>query len=398
MNEQDGAMEPLSCQRDAFSLPAGEHYLNCAYMSPLPRRVEAAGIGGVRRKRVPHRIQPRDFFEESDRVRTLFARLIGASDPKRIALMPAVSYGMATIAQNLSLHADQNVIMVEEQFPSNVYAWRRLAQDTGATIRMVPAPDGADRGARWNERVLDAIDGTTGLVAAAPVHWADGTRFDLEAIGRRARDVGAAFVVDGTQSVGALPFDVTAVRPDALVCAAYKWLFGPYGIALAYLGPRFDEGQPLEETWIGRRGSEHFGGLIEYEEAYQPGVVRYDMGERSNPILLPMTATALEMVLDWSPARVQAYCEQLTDGLVATAQSLGLQVEAPAWRGAHLFGLRLPAGVSNEVLQAALAEQQIHVSVRGSAIRIAPNVYNNEADIAALSDVLQQTLPSAHTA
>lgn len=389
---------PLSCQRDAFLLPKDEHYLNCAYMSPLPRRAETVGIRGMRRKRVPHRIRPRDFFEESDRVRTLFARLIGAPDPERVAIMPAVSYGMATIAQNLSLRAGQNVVVVGEQFPSNVYAWRRLAKETGAAIRTVPAPDGPGRGARWNDRVLDAIDDATGLVAAAPVHWADGTRFDLDAIGRRARDVGAAFVVDGTQSVGALPFDVMAVRPDALVCAAYKWLFGPYGIALAYLGPRFDEGQPLEETWIGRRGSEDFGGSIEYEDAYQPGAARYDMGERSNPILLPMTATGLELVLDWGPVRIQAYCEQLTAGLVETAQSLGLQVEALTWRGAHLFGLRLPAGASNKALQAALAERQINVSVRGSAIRIAPNVYNDEADIAALADVLQQALSSAHTA
>jgi selenocysteine lyase/cysteine desulfurase len=389
---------PLSCQRAAFALPPNEHYLNCAYMSPLPRRVEAAGIHGVRRKRVPHRIRPRDFFEESDRVRQLFARLIGAPEAERIALMPAVSYGMATVAQNLALGPGQNVVMVEEQFPSNVYAWHRLADDTGAEIRIVPAPEGPNRGARWNERMLEAIDNATGLVTAAPVHWADGTRFDLEAIGRRARDVGAAFVVDGTQSVGALPFDVEQVRPDALVCAAYKWLLGPYGIALAYLGPRFDDGQPLEETWIGRRGSEDFGGLIEYEDAYQLGAARYDMGERSNPILLPMVATALEMVLEWDPARIQTYCEHLTADPVETVRSLGLQVEEAAWRGAHLFGVRLPAGVSTEALQAALTERQVNVSVRGSAIRIAPNVYNNAADVDALVAVLQKTLPSARTA
>jgi len=188
------------------------------------------------------------------------------------------------------------------------------------------------------------------------------------------------------------------VRPDALVCAAYKWLFGPYGIALAYLGPRFDDGQPLEETWIGRRGSEDFGGLIEYEEAYQPGAARYDMGERSNPILLPMVATALEMVLAWDPAHVQTYCEHLTADLVETVRSLGLQVEEAAWRGAHLFGLRLPAGVSTEALQAALTERAVNVSVRGSAIRIAPNVYNNAADVDALVDALRETLPSARTA
>jgi selenocysteine lyase/cysteine desulfurase len=161
--------------------------------------------------------------------------------------------------------------------------------------------------------------------------------------------------------------------------------------------PRFDDGQPLEETWIGRRGSEDFGGLIEYEEAYQPGAARYDMGERSNPILLPMTAAALEMVLDWRPAQIQAYCEQLTADFVETARTLDLRIEAPDWRGAHLFGVRLPAGASTAALQEALAERQVNVSVRGSAIRISPNVYNNQTDINALTDVLRQTLLSSRT-
>lgn len=386
---------PLSCQRDAFSLPPDEHYLNCAYMSPLPRDVEAAGIRGLRRKRVPHRIRPDDFFTESDRVRTLFARLVGAPDPQRVAIMPAVSYGMATIAQNLSLRASQHILVVGEQFPSNVYPWRRLAEETGATVRTVPAPEDIPQGAQWNERVLDAIDDATGLVAIAPVHWTDGTRFELETIGRRARAVGAAFVVDGTQSVGALPFDVRAVRPDALVCATYKWLFGPYGLAIAYMGPRFDGGVPLEETWIGRRDSEDFGGLVAYEDAYQPGMVRYDMGQRSNPVLLPMVAAALEQVLAWQPARIQAYCAELIAEWVETVQALGIQVEPPAWRSAHLFGLRLPPAVATDALQAELAAQNISVSVRGQALRVAPNVYNTPDDLAALEAVLRSALQAA---
>lgn len=380
----------LSCQRAAFSLPDGAHYLNCAYMSPLPRAVEAAGVEGMQRKRLPTRIQPEDFFTESDRVRRGFAKLIGASDARRIAIMPAVSYGMATVAQNLTLHAGQNIVQVEEQFPSNVYAWHRLADEVGAEIRVVSAPETFPRGASWNERILNAIDASTGLVAVAPVHWADGTRFDLESIGERARDVGAAFVVDGTQSVGALPFDVDTVRPDALVCATYKWLFGPYGMALAYLGPRFDDGVPLEETWLGRRDSDDFSGLTEYESAYQPGMARYDMGQRSNPVLLPMTAAALELVLEWRPERIQAYCARLTKRLIDAAPSMGLRVEDTAWRGAHLFGLRLPDGASTHELKALLAEQDIAVSVRGSALRVAPNVYNTSGDIEALVEVLER--------
>ena len=91
----------LACQKSRFSLPDDEHYLNCAYMSPLSVAVESAGITGIARKRVPSRLSQSDFFSESMRARTLFARLVNAPDPTRIAIIPAASYGRAIAARNL---------------------------------------------------------------------------------------------------------------------------------------------------------------------------------------------------------------------------------------------------------------------------------------------------------
>lgn len=379
----------LTCQKEAFSLPDGLHYLNCAYMAPLPRRVEAAGVAGLLRKRDPSQVRAEDFFEDSDRLRALFARLVGAPDPRDVAIVPSASYGLATAARNLRVGAGQNVVVLHEQFPSNVYVWRRLAGERGAEVRTVAPPeDGRARGRRWNERILEAIDARTAVVALGAVHWADGTRFDLDAIGRRARDVGAALVVDGTQSVGALPFDVARVQPDALVCAGYKWLLGPYSIGLAYYGPRFRDGVPLEENWITRRGSEVFSRLVDYDDGYQPGAVRYDAGERSNFILVPMLAAALELVLEWGAAAIQAYGASLVDGLLAEAQGLGYVVEDAAWRAGHLVGLRVPPRLDVDDLRSALAARRVSVSVRGSALRVAPHVYNDAADVAALREVL----------
>lgn len=379
----------LSCQKSRFSLPDDEHYLNCAYMSPISVAVETAGMTGVARKRVPSRIATTDFFAEADRARALFARLVNAPDPARIAIIPSASYGLAIAARNLPAAAGQTIVVTHEQFPANVYAWRRLAQDRGVEVRTVQPPaDGEGRGRGWNARLLEAIDARTAIVALGHVHWTDGTKFDLEAIGRRAREVGAALVVDGTQSVGALPFDVQAVQPDALVCATYKWLMGPYSMGFAYLGPRFDAGEPLEETWMGRAGSENFKDLVNYRDDYQPGAVRYDMGEKSNFALMPMALAALEQVLDWQPARVQEYCAALTADLFERVRALGYTVEAPEYRGAHLFGLRAPAGTDISAIGDRLRERKVLVSLRGSALRVAPHVYNDARDIAALIDAL----------
>lgn len=384
----------LECRRQLFSIPEGEHYLNCAYMGPLSRRVQKAGIAGIARKANPGAIAARDFFEQSDVLRGLFARLINAPDPARIAIQPAASYGIATIARNTHCASGQNIVIAGEQFPSNVYAWRRLCRRTGAELRTVPPPRSERRGESWNAELLEAIDPGTAVVALPQVHWTDGTRFDLERIGKRAREHGAALVVDATQSIGAHPFDLRLIHADAVVCAGYKWLLGPYAIALTYIGQRYDDGEPLEETWIARADSENFQGLINYHDDYQPGAIRYDVGERSNFILVPMMIAALEQILEWRPDRIQEYCAALMRDVVAEASTLGFRVEHEPWRGAHLFGLRTPAHLDLAALQQSLQRQRVSASLRGSALRVSPNVYNDAGDAHALLEVLRASVVS----
>ncbi len=380
----------IPCRRDEFFLSSGVHYLNCAFMAPMSRRVERAGIEGIRSKRNPALVSPGDFFETSDNVRTAFAGIIGASDDKRISLAPAASYGVATAARNLDCAPGSKIVVLSEQFPSHVYSWRRLADECNLELNAVtPPPDGSDRGRVWNERILEAITAGTAAVCLPTVHWTDGTRYDLQAISERVQDVNAALIVDGTQSVGALPFNVRDIKPDCLVCAGYKWLIGPYSVAMVYWGDRFEGGVPLEENWISRRGSENFAALVDYEDAYQDGAIRYDVGERSNFILMPMMLEALKLVAEFEPARIQEYCRALTADALDEAVALGFRIEDPAYRSHHLFGIRAPDGIPLDRLKTELARRNVSVSVRGSAIRVAPNVYNDESDVAALLDALR---------
>ncbi|MBT8335571.1 MAG: aminotransferase class V-fold PLP-dependent enzyme [Gemmatimonadetes bacterium] len=360
-------------------------------MSPLARPVEDAILEGVRRKRAPASISPADFFEPATRLRDRFGRLVGAADAQRVAVLPAVSYGIAVAARNLPVERGQRIVVVAEQFPGNVYAWRRSAADRGGEVVTVARPPGSTPGAAWNADLLEAITPETAVVAVPTVHWTDGTRFDLEAVGARCRAVGAALVVDGTQSVGAVPFDVGTVQPDALVVAGYKWMLGPYAVALGWFGPRFDDGVPLEETWIARAGSEDFGGLVDYVDEYQSGAIRYDVGERSNFALLPGAIAGIDLLLDWTPERISETVRRLSRPLFATALEAGFRIEADDWRSPHLFGLRMPEGLQLGALRDRLAEAGISVSIRGTSLRVSPHVYNDEADIAALTEVLVQT-------
>ena len=381
--------ESLNCQRAAFSLPQGLHYLNCAYMGPLPRAAQEAGIAGIQRKADPSRIVAADFFAESAEARRLFGELINAEDAARVAIIPAVSYALANVARNTPIAAGQNIVVCAEDFPSDIYTWRKVAHRSGATLRVASAPARQPRrGEEWNARVLEAIDEDTAVVAVPHAHWTDGTRFDLITIGAAARAVGAAFVIDGTQSVGALPFDVREVQPDALICAGYKWLLGPYSIGAAYFGPRYDHGEPIEDNWIVRRGSEDFQRLVDYEDEYVPGAIRYDVGERSNFILLPMFVAAVRIILEWTPGRIEQYCRRLAAEPIEQARALGFMVEEDNWRAPHVFGLRMPPGLDLKRLHEALQRRRVFVSLRGSALRVSPNVYNDQEDLDALVQVL----------
>ncbi|MDX1667229.1 MAG: aminotransferase class V-fold PLP-dependent enzyme [Saprospiraceae bacterium] len=377
----------LSCQRDKFYLPAEVHYLNGAYMSPQMRSVERAGLEAVKRKNLPYHFDVSDFFEPVNRLKALFAQLILTPDSDRVAIIPSVSYGMACVARNVSLVRGATIVTVEDQFPSNVYPWNRLAESNGAGIITVSSPKPGE--VSWSEKVMDAIDQRTALVAVPHVHWADGTIFDLEAIRRVAHARGALLVVDGTQSVGALPFDQERIKADALICAGYKWLMGPYSIGLAYFGPAFDHGIALEENWINREGSEDFSRLVDYQHAYRPGAARYSVGEHSNFILVPMMIAALEELLAWEVKSIQKYCRSLLAEIEPSLREL--QVAIPDNSSAHLFGLRLAGSFNYDYLKQLLKEEEVYVSFRGNSIRVSTHLYNKKRDLRALSKCIART-------
>ena len=377
-------------QRAKFSIPRDVTYLNCAYMSPLMKSVERAGIAGIQRKRNPFTISPDDFFHEAETLRKEFAKLINIQEPRRIVMVPSVSYGIANVAKNVLLANGDKIIIAAEQFPSNYYPWQRLTQETGSTLHVVAAPDTLEsRGRNWNERILDAIDARTRIVSLGHVHWADGTRFDLAEIRKRTRDVGALLIIDGTQSVGALPFDVKQIQPDALVCGGYKWLMGPYSIGLAYYGPYFDNGKPVEENWINRRNSENFTQLVNYQEDYQSGSLRYEVGEHSNFILVPMMQEALEQINRWKPDSIQRYCEKISQSAIKKLRAAGFWIEEENQRGHHLFGVRFPKGVSLDVVREKVRKKKISVSFRGDSMRVACSVFNDAKDFERLLGALK---------
>jgi selenocysteine lyase/cysteine desulfurase len=379
----------LSCKHSKFTLPPKITYLNGAYVSPILKSSEKAGIRALRLKRNPANITAEDFFIESNALREAYAQLINASESNRIVIIPSASYGLANAAANMKIERHHNIVVVSEQFPSNYYTWQRLCSKTGAQLNAISPPDTlTDRARLWNERILDAININTKVVAMAQLHWADGTKFDLVAIRKRTQEVGALLILDETQSVGAIPFDIQQIKPDALICAGYKWLLGPYSVGLAYYGEYFDNGIPIEESWMNRKDSEDFAGLVNYTDQYHAGALRYEVGEHSNFINVAMLLKSIQQLDKWGVHNIQDYCVSITRDAINKLREKGFWIEDEAFRAGHLIGLRLPQNIDLHKVKEVLTKNKIYVSFRGNAIRVSPNVYNDEKDLNKLVKVL----------
>jgi selenocysteine lyase/cysteine desulfurase len=379
-------------QRQIFGVPGDVAYLNCAYTSPLPEPVLEAGSRAMALCRSPWLLTQEHFFAGLEAARTAFAKVLGV-DAEGVAVVPSVSQAMATAAKNLPLAPDRHVLILDEEFPSNVYPWLKLAP---GRVRAVPRPAAGTGGTdeaegTWSDAVLSFITEEIGLVALPHCHWTDGTVFDLAAIRAACDRVGAHLAVDATQSLGAMPLDMAAVRPDVLAASGHKWLLGPYGVGFLYLDERLRDGAPLEENWLNREGSEDFSRLTEYRDAYRPGARRFDVGEASNFILMPMAAAALELVAAWGVENIAESLATVTRKLALVGQAFGLTPTPAAERAPHLLGLRMAHGPAKPVAE-SMAREKVFVSARGSVLRIAPHLHVDSADMDRFANVLSRSL------
>jgi selenocysteine lyase/cysteine desulfurase len=379
------ARRPLPVQRELFDIPDDVAYFNCASLAPQLRSAREAAESAWRRCAQPWLIRADDWFTEAEERRALFARLAGV-DADGVALVPATSYGLAVAAANLTAAPGQRVLVLAEDYPSNYYTWQRFARRTGATLAAVARTDGQT----WAEALLEALDERTAVVAVLAVHWTDGALVDLDAVAARARAVGAAVVVDASQALGAMPLDLAAARPDFLVSVGYKWLLGPFGLGYLYVAPQHRDGVPLEENWISRLGSQDFTRLVDFQDRYQPGARRFDVGQRTHFETTPMAIAALRQLLDWEVPRVAATLRQTTDRIEEQVRALGLGLTSPD-RGPHLLGILLPAPARRRVA-AALTRAGVFAGLRGSSLRVSPHLWTTGEDVGRLVVALANAL------
>jgi len=371
-------IQMLASQRALFDMPRHICYLNSASYSPLPLRTQEAGRAAVRRKGTPWTLDAAFANDQHERARAAAARLINA-DPADIALIPSISYGVATAAKVLTIDRGARLIVLEDDHSSPVLEWQARANAQGFTVETVRRPDDGD----WTSAVLAAIERPgappVSLASISSVHWSDGGLIDIEKVGAALRQRGATFLIDATHGAGVLTMDVRRLDPDFVIFPTYKWLLGPYGRAFLYVAKRHQGGIPLEQTSFGRRDVRAENKVYFADLRYIDNARRFDMGERDHFISMEMASIGMEMMGDWGAAAVVQRLLMLTERIAEGVRGIGVSVPERRVRAPHILSLGFKGGIPAGLVE-GLASEDIYVAARLRRIRISPHVFNDEAD------------------
>jgi len=375
-NQENNPM--LASQRALFEMPRDISYLNSASYSPLPLRTLEAGRAAVGRKGAPWMLDASFAHQQHERARAAAARLIHA-DAADVALIPSISYGVATVAKILKIARGTRVIVLEDDHSSPVLEWHARAETQGFAVETVRRPDDGD----WTAAVLAAIERQSAppvsLASISSLHWSDGGLIDVEKVGAALRRRGAIFVVDATQSVGVIAMDVRRLDPDFVIFPTYKWLLGPYGRAFLYVSRRHQDGIPLEQTAGGRRDVRAENAVYFSDLRYLPDARRFDMGERDHFISLEMASIGMEMMAEWGADAVAERLRMLTNRIAEGVLGFGLRVLEPHCRTPHILSLGFKDGIPKGLVE-GLASEGIYVATRLGRMRVSPHVFNDEED------------------
>jgi len=367
--------DPLLAFRSEFPILERTTYLVSNSLGAMPRAVPERLAEYVDQwAELGVRAWARGWWEMPVSVGDEIAPLIGAG-PGEIAMLPNVTIAQASVLSSLDYTAPRDtIVMTDLDFPSVRYVYDGLATRLGARITVVPSDDGISID---TQRLLDAIDERTRLVAISHVLFRSAYIMDVDAICRRARDVGALVSLDAFHSVGVTPVDVKQLGVDFLSGGVLKWLCGGPGGAFLYASPEVS--RTLEPSFTGWQAHERpfaFEGEMHYAEH----AWRWLNGTPPIPALyaaIEGPRTLRRAGID----AIRAKSTHQTSRLIALADARGYKVTAPR-DDAHRGGtVALDVPHSYGVAQALLANDVIVDYRPNAGIRIAPHFYTSDAEL-----------------
>ncbi len=363
-----------------FSDFGGRVYLDCAAQGPFPRETVEEVRHGLRLKEHPEEITETLFEELPARARAAAARLIGCH-PASIALGSGASHGINVAARGLPLQKGDEVLLAEGEFPANVFPWMALREE-GVRVRVVPPDAGRAVSA---EAMVAAMGPRTRVVSVSLVAFSTGYRVNLKTLGEACRDRGLFLVVDGAQGVGAIDFRVADHPIDVLAVSGYKWLFGPYGTGFTYVSPRvLGRLRVTDVNWLGVEGGDRLNRRSGHELKFKDGARRFDIPETASFLNLSGLAASIEFLNRVRVPTVEAHARRLIDEVVKGIETTRLRVvsDLRAARRSTILALEGPTLDDTRTIYRRLRDKGIVVSLRDNLVRVSPNIYNTQDDVA----------------
>ena len=365
------ANSPALWERYAKFFPVRDRliYLNHAAVAPLSRPAAEAMQNLADDCLRFGSLHYDQWLEAYEGVRSAAARLIG-SKPTEIALMKNTSEGIATVAMGLDWRPGDRIVAFREEFPANYYPWKRL-EEKGVAVTWLSVADPLDR-------IEKAARGAR-LLAISFVQFLTGYRAPLQAIGEICHHNHCIFLVDAIQGLGAFPLDVRACHVDALAADGHKWLIGPEGCGLLYIGEALQEHvDPVEFGWTNVAG---YNDYASREMALRPDAGRYECGTLNTIGCFGLRA-ALELLLEIGPGEIAPVVQNLGDQIAKGVEARGymlLGCRKPE-TGAGIVSFRHPKIEATEVVR-QLRAAGITAAPRAGWVRTSPHFYISPADI-----------------
>lgn len=364
--------------RKHFADFGGTTYLNCAYQGVFPLTAVARSHEAIDLKCHPERMDPAEYFDLPERVRSHLAAIVGCNE-NEIALTSGATQGIGVLASGLQLGPGDEVLVAADNFPANLFTWLHMRRND-VQVRVLKNGDGPLR----VEDVAGAFTPRTKVLALDWVNYSTGRRIDLAAMGELARARGALFVVDGTQGVGALELNVHDLPVDVLAVAAYKWLLGPYGSGFVYVREEVLNNLDLKVVnWMSVDGAEDFDALPAEDFKLANAARIFDVPETANFLNLSGMEASLEFVRGVGARAVTGHCMDLLDHAAEGLQKRGFILTNDDRRQlpSPLLCFRCQTHEATAKLYEKLKAHHVEVSLRHHRIRVSPYLYNNKDDI-----------------
>jgi cysteine desulfurase/selenocysteine lyase len=368
--------------REMFPVTRNLTYFNHAAVGPMSIRAAEAIERFVADQRDFGALHWRAWYAEYDRLRESAAKLIGARDPREIALLKNTSEGLSFVAEGFRWRDGDNVITTDLEFPSNAAPWQRLAR-RGVECRVLRT-----NGSFTADDVAPLIDDRTRIVTVASVAFHNGFAADLDAIGALCRERNVLLCVDAIQSVGVLPMDVRRSNIAFLAADGHKWMCGSEGAALFYVAAEHrDKVDVLETGWVNvARKSANF---IDAGVDLLPDARRFEAGSLNTSGIHGLRA-AIDLLLEIGIDAIAAEAVRVATKLADALESIGWRVSSPRPIRSAIIGAAPQDVDGRELLRlhGLLEKQGIVCAPREGMLRFSPHFYNDDGEVERVLDVL----------